>query len=66
MPERDPVKTAASPFSIISEVRYALPEMLREIEEERRDSSYAMETLEQVEIRKMFASRQRRHARDKK
>lgn len=66
MPERDPVITISSPFSIISEVRYALPEMLREIEQERRDSSFAMETLEQVEIRKMFASRQRRHARDKK
>jgi len=66
MPERDPIITTSSPFSIISEVRYALPELLREIEEERRDSSYAMETLEQVEIRKMFASRQRRHARDKK
>ena len=66
MPERDPVRTSSSPFSIISEVRYAFPEMLREIEQERRDSSFAMETLEQVEIRKMFASRQRRHARDKK
>ena len=66
MPERDPGIATALPFSIISEVRYALPEMLREIEQERRDSSFAMETLEQVEIRKMFASRQRRHARDKK
>lgn len=66
MPEREPVKNTALPFSIISEVRYALPEMLLEIEQERRDSSFAMETLEQVEIRKMFASRQRRHARDKK
>jgi hypothetical protein len=66
MPERDPVKTTSSPLSVISEVRYALPELLREIEEERRESSFAMETLEQVEIRKMFANRQRRHARDKK
>jgi len=49
----------------ISEVRYSLPEMLREIEIERRESSFAMETLDQVEIQKLFASR-RRHARVKK
>ena len=66
MPEPESIRNTASPFPIVSEVRYALPEMLREIEQERRDSSFAMETLEQVEIRKMFASRQRRHARDKK
>jgi hypothetical protein len=40
--------------------------MLREIELERRESSSAMETLDQLEIRKMFAGRRQRHARDKK
>jgi hypothetical protein len=49
----------------VSEVRYSLAELLREIEVERRESSFAMETLDQVEIQKMFANR-RRHARDKK
>lgn len=51
---------------LISEVRYSLAEMLREIEVERRESSFAMETLDQVEIQKMFANRRRRNARDKK
>jgi hypothetical protein len=49
----------------VTEVRYSLAELLREIEVERRESSFAMETLDQVEIQKMFANR-RRHARDKK
>jgi hypothetical protein len=49
----------------VSEVRYSLAELLREIEVERRESSFSMETLDQVEIQKMFANR-RRHARDKK
>jgi hypothetical protein len=66
MTERDPEKAVPAPATMIAEVRYDLPEMLREIEQERRDSSFAMETLEQVEIRKLFASRNRRHARDKK
>jgi hypothetical protein len=50
---------------VVGEVRYSLPELLREIEVERRESSFAMETIEQVEIQKMFANR-RRHARGKK
>jgi hypothetical protein len=56
---------APAPASQIGEVRYSLAEMLREIEVERRESSFAMETLDQLEIQKMFANR-RRHARDKK
>lgn len=66
MTQREPENAAPATAMMIAEVRYDLPEMLREIEQERRDSSFAMETLEQVEIRKMFASRNRRHARDKK
>ena len=40
--------------------------MLREIELERRESSFSMESLDQVEIRKMFAARRHKHARHKK
>jgi hypothetical protein len=50
---------------VVGEVRYSLPALLQEIEVERRESSFAMETIEQVEIQKMFANR-RRHARSKK
>jgi hypothetical protein len=53
------------PLPVVGEVRYSLPELLREIEVERRESSFAMETIEQVEIQKMFANR-RHHARGKK
>jgi hypothetical protein len=67
MSDRNPVPSPPpAPVPVISEVRYSLPELLREIELERRESSSAMETLDQLEIRKMFASRSHRHARDKK
>ncbi len=60
----DPVPPPA-PRPQIGEVRYSLAEMLREIEVERRESSFAMETLDQVEIQKMFATRRRRNVRSK-
>jgi hypothetical protein len=59
-------QSPAPAVSQISEVRYSLPDLLREIAIERRESSFAMETLDQVEIQKLFAARRRRHARDKK
>lgn len=65
MPDRD-TNPAADPGARASEVRYSLPELLREVEVERRESSFAMETLDQTEIAKLFATRRRRHARDKK
>jgi hypothetical protein len=66
MPKNTPVPPpAAVPPAVVGEVRYSLPELLREIEVERRESAFAMETIEQVEIQKMFANR-RRHARGKK
>jgi hypothetical protein len=63
MPDPAP---APAPRPQISEVRYSLAEMLREIEVERKESSFSMETLDQVEIQKMFSSRRRRDARNKK
>jgi len=57
---------APAPAPQICEVRYSLAEMLREIEVERRESSFAMETLDQLEIKKMFANRRRRNVRNKK
>jgi len=65
MPDRDTNPTA-DPVAHANEVRYSLPELLREVEVERRESSFAMETLDQTEIAKLFATRRRRHARDKK
>lgn len=51
--------------SVVAGVRYSLPDLLREVEMERRESAFAMEMLDQLEIRKMFANRKRRRARDK-
>ncbi len=65
MPERAS-PPAPAPTPPIREVRYSLPEMLQEIELERRESSFAMESLDQAEIGKLFANRRRRNARTKK
>lgn len=51
---------------MIQEVRYSLPDLQAEIELERNVSSFGMETLDQAQIRTLFANRKRRHARDKK
>jgi hypothetical protein len=61
-----PAPQIAVQLAQIGEIRYSLAEMLREIEVERRESSFAMETLDQLEIKKMFANRRRKNARDKK
>jgi hypothetical protein len=67
MTDPNPTPPAASvPSPQISEVRYPLSEMLREIQLERSESSFGMETIDQVEIQKMFASRRRRHVQHKK
>jgi len=66
MPDREPEAKPAVPVPLIREVRYSLLDMLSEIELERSESSLGMETLDQTEIRELFAKSKRRHARDKK
>jgi len=46
----------------IQEVRYSLPEMLRELHVERTHSFFAKEILDQVEINKIFAEARARRA----
>jgi hypothetical protein len=41
---------------MLAEVRYSLPELLRELDAERASGSFAMEKLDQTEIGKMFKS----------
>jgi hypothetical protein len=52
-------KSAPEPASplIVGEVRYSLPQLLKELEIERAAGSFAMEKLDQVEIGKLFKSR---------
>jgi hypothetical protein len=52
--------TPAPPGSGIAEVRYSLPELLREVRQERNAPAFAMEKLDQVEIAKLFKKRPRR------
>ncbi len=66
MPDRDPEAPTHPAGPLISEVRYSLPDLLREIELDRRESALGMDTLDQVEIKKLFADRRQRHARRKK
>jgi len=66
MPERHSQPPLTPPAPLIHEVRYSLPEMLREIEQDRRESAFAMDTLDQVEIKKLFANRRKRNARGTK
>jgi hypothetical protein len=50
---------ASQPLSpvIVGEVRYSLPQLLKELEIERAAGSFAMEKLDQVEIGKLFKAR---------
>ena len=49
----------------IQEVRYSLPEMLRELHIERTHSFFAKEIIDQVEINKIFAEARARRAKAK-
>ena len=46
----------------ITEVRYSLPDLLREVQLERDAPAFAMEKLEQVEIAKLFRKNRPRRA----
>ena len=50
----------AVPNPGITEVRYSLPDLLREVRQERNAPAFAMEKLDQVEIAKLFKKRPRR------
>ena len=62
-----PPDRAAPPSALIGEVRYSLPQLLKELEIERAADFFAMEKLDQVEITKMFkAQTAARRAKSKK
>ena len=46
---------AAKP--VLAEVRYSLPDLLAEIDDERGSASFAMEKLDQAEIGKLFKTK---------
>jgi hypothetical protein len=46
------------PPLVVAEVRYSLPDLLRELELERASGAFGMEKLDQVEIGKLFKNKQ--------
>lgn len=56
-PEKTP-----PPAAPLTEVRYSLPELLREVQLERSAPAFAMEKLDQVEIAKLFQKPRTRRA----
>jgi len=49
----------------LAEVRYSLPDLLRELKTERVASVFAMEKLDQAEIGKLFKAKAPRRAKPK-
>jgi hypothetical protein len=59
-PPFPPARTA-----VLTEVKYALPELLAELEAERGSASFAMEKLDQAEIGKLFKAKKPARAKPK-
>ena len=47
----------------LREIRYPLPQLLRELRYERTGSLFAKEILDQMEISQIFTTRRKKHAR---
>lgn len=54
----DPLTASAR----LAVVRYSLPALIREVQQERRAAAFAMEKLDQVEITKLFQKPRARRA----
>lgn len=61
-----PAPATAPGQSAITEVRYSLPDLLRELQVERAASSFSMEKLDQTEIGKLFKTKAPRRDKSKK
>jgi hypothetical protein len=48
---------SAPKSTVLSEVKYSLPDLLAEIEAEKGSASFAMEKLDQAEIGKLFKTK---------
>ncbi len=57
-----PASKPAPPPPGLSEVRYSLPELLKEVQLERNAPAFAIEKLDQVEIAKLFQKNRPRRA----
>jgi hypothetical protein len=57
-----PAPAATTPTPHLAEVRYSLPALLRELTTERAAGTFAMEKLDQTEIKKLFKAKAPRRA----
>ena len=64
--KEEPAPAGAVPSNLPAGVRYSLPEMLAELKIERAADFFAMEKLEQDEIKKLFNTKAPRRVRLKK
>lgn len=64
-PAPAPESREARPQNAIAEVRYSLPDLLRELKSERASSVFAMEKLDQNEIGKLFKAKAPRRVKSK-
>ena len=53
----DPSSTVPAGAPVLSEVKYSLPLLLAEIQAERATSAFAMEKLDQQDIKKLFKAK---------
>jgi hypothetical protein len=61
----EPPPSAADPSLSLREVRYPLPQLIRELQLERTGSVFSREILDQMEIAQIFATRRKKNARRK-
>ena len=53
-----------APVPVINEVRYALPDLLTELQLERTSGAFSQEKLHQVEIVKLFQNKKKRRGKN--
>ena len=63
MPEEPPSPEATPNLTTLREVRYPLPQLMRELQLERTGSVFSREILDQMEIAQIFATRRKKNAR---
>lgn len=61
----EPPPLVDDPSQALREVRYSLPQLMRELQQERTGSVFSREILDQMEIAQIFATRRKKNARRK-
>lgn len=65
-PPSEDIAPPSPPHGGLKEVKYSLTAMLEEIKHERAAGAFAMEKLEQQDIKKLFKKKPRKRAKPKK